>query len=76
MEVIKTKVLKELKGVHRSVIIKTSATEKNSVVAWFYYDGFSDTEWKRGCGGVSCEICNSILQAVSKAKRYIEKDYK
>lgn len=48
------------------------ATEPYTVS--FYYDGFPDFEWKRGSHGIACDLCNTIEQAMRKAKYYLKKE--
>ena len=40
---------------------------------FFYYDGFSDKEWKRGAYGMACDNCDTLAKAKAKAKRYVSK---
>ncbi len=45
----------------------------NHYSVFFYYDGYPDYEWKRGSNGVSCDICDTLKQALNKARYYLNK---
>lgn len=71
MVALKTKVLKTLEKGHRKAIVKTSAIDPNGYTVWFYFDGWADYEWKRGAGGIAMDNCDTLQQAIGKARRYV-----
>ena len=71
---IRREKLYEKKGTHRMAQVRTSPTIKGEYVVFFYYDNYSDFEWKRGAGGTNCDICKTLEQAKRKANNNVKKD--
>lgn len=64
-----------IEGTHRLAIVRESKGLVNQPYAVsFYYDGYPDYEWKKGSCGIACDLCDTIEQAIRKAKYYIKKD--
>lgn len=62
-------------GTHRKAVVKDSKIS-NGYTVWFYYDNSQDYEWKRGADGIAMDNCDTLKQAIGKAKRYVAKDYR
>ena len=65
----------KLKKGHRMAIVRDAVgivTEPYMVS--FYYDGLPDFEWKRGSHGIACDLCDTLEQAMRKAKYYLKKE--
>lgn len=56
-------------GKRKAVIEET----RHGISVFFYYDGYPDTEWKRGSHGMWCDTCDTLAKAKAKAKRYVQK---
>lgn len=67
--------IKVYRGTHRRAEIRHGFPPfPEDFVIFFYYDGWSDFEWKRGAGGMNCTICKTQRQAERIARYYINKD--
>lgn len=60
------------KGLRRADIMKTPYGVGYTV--YFYYDGYSDYDWKKGSCGCACDTGLTLEQAKRKAKYYVNKD--
>jgi len=56
-------------GKRKAVIEET----RHGISVFFYYDGYLDTQWKKGSHGIACDTCKTLSQAKGKAKRYVQK---
>ena len=63
-----------LTGINRKVIIKRNANDSD-YYTYFYYKGFPDHNWKRGCNDCPMDVHNTIKSAKDQALRYIKKDF-
>ena len=73
-----TQTIKIYENGHRKTVIKK--VNPNAIIPSvykftidLYYDGFPDYEWKRGSGGIACDLCKTLEQAKRKAKHYVNK---
>ena len=64
-----------LKNGHRMAVIQDAQgiVDKPYSVS-FWYDGYPDFQWKRGSGGVACDLCDTVAQAKRKARYYLKKE--
>lgn len=62
------------KGHRRAEIKEGMYFTSGQYVVSFYYDGFPDFEWKSGSHGIACDICDTVEQAIRKAKYYLKKE--
>lgn len=47
-------------GKRKAVIEET----RHGISVFFYYDGYLDTQWKKGSHGIACDTCKTLSQAI------------